>query len=64
MKVLITGSNGQLGSEIKDLASDYENLECVFGDLPKLDICDTKALTSCIVDEILMQSLIVRRILR
>ena len=51
MKVLITGSNGQLGSEIKDLASDYENLECVFGDLPKLDICDTKALTSCIVDE-------------
>ena len=33
MKVLITGSNGQLGSEIKDLASDYENLECVFKDL-------------------------------
>jgi dTDP-4-dehydrorhamnose reductase len=44
MKVLITGSNGQLGSEIRELASDYENLECVFKDLPELDICDTDAL--------------------
>ena len=51
MKVLITGSNGQLGSEIKELASDYENLECVFKDLPELDICDTKMLTTCIVDK-------------
>ena len=42
MKVLITGSNGQLGSEIKELASDYENLECIFRDLPELDICDTE----------------------
>ena len=33
MKVLITGSNGQLGSEIKELASGYENLECIFRDL-------------------------------
>ena len=47
MKVLITGSNGQLGSEIKELASDYENLECIFRDLPELDICDTEALTTC-----------------
>ena len=51
MRVLITGSNGQLGSEIKDLASGYENLKCIFRDLPELDICDTKALTSFIVDE-------------
>ena len=51
MKVLITGSNGQLGSEIKELASDCENLECIFRDLPELDICDIKALTTCIVDE-------------
>ena len=51
MKLLITGSNGQLGSEIKELASDYENLECIFRDLPELDICDIKALTTCIVDE-------------
>ena len=51
MRVLITGSNGQLGSEIKEIASGDENLEFIFRDLPELDICDTKALTSCIVDE-------------
>jgi dTDP-4-dehydrorhamnose reductase len=51
MKVLITGSNGQLGSEIKELASDYENLECIFKDLPGLDICDTDALNTFIIDQ-------------
>ena len=51
MKVLITGSNGQLGSEIKELASDYENLECIFKDLPGLDICDTDALNRFIIDQ-------------
>ena len=51
MKVLITGSNGQLGSEIRELASDYENLECVFKDLPELDICDTGMLTTFIIDQ-------------
>jgi len=51
MKVLITGSNGQLGSEIKELASDYENLECVFKDLPELDICDAEVLNRFIIDQ-------------
>jgi dTDP-4-dehydrorhamnose reductase len=51
MKVLITGSNGQLGSEIKELASEYENLECIFKDLPELDICDTDALNTFIIDQ-------------
>jgi len=51
MRVLITGSNGQLGSEIKELASDYEKLECIFKDLPDLDICDTEALNTFIIDE-------------
>jgi len=51
MKVLITGSNGQLGSEIRVLASEYENLECVFKDLPELDICDTEMLTTFIIDQ-------------
>ena len=51
MKVLITGSYGQLGSEIRDLASGYENLECVFKDLPKLDICDTEVLNTFIIDQ-------------
>ena len=51
MKVLITGSNGQLGSEIKELAFEYENLECIFKDLPELDICDTDALNTFIIDQ-------------
>ena len=51
MKVLITGSYGQLGSEIRDLASEYDNLECIFRDLPELDICDTEALTTIISDQ-------------
>jgi dTDP-4-dehydrorhamnose reductase len=51
MKVLITGSNGQLGSEIRELASEYENLECIFKDLPELDICDTDALNTFIIDQ-------------
>ena len=46
MKVLITGSNGQLGSEIKELAFEYRKtvVNCIFKDLPDLDICDTDAL--------------------
>ena len=51
MKVLITGSNGQLGSEIKELASEYENLQCVFKDLPELDICDAEVLNTFIIDQ-------------
>ena len=51
MRVLITGSKGQLGSEIKDLASDYENLECIFKDLPELDICDAESLNSFIIGQ-------------
>lgn len=51
MRVLITGSNGQLGSEIKDLVSDYENLDFFFKDLPELDICNTKELNTFIIDK-------------
>ncbi len=40
MKILVTGSNGQLGSEIKALSSTYPVLEFVFSDLPELDICN------------------------
>ena len=51
MKVLITGSNGQLGSEIQELNSTYNNLECIFKDLPELDICDTESLNSLILNQ-------------
>ena len=40
MNILITGANGQLGSEIKDLKNKYSNLTLFFKDLPDLDICN------------------------
>jgi dTDP-4-dehydrorhamnose reductase len=50
MRVLITGSNGQLGSEIKELAANYKKLDFVFKDLPDLDICNFNLLQSFIID--------------
>ena len=44
MNVLITGSNGQLGSEIKDISGDYKLINFHYADLPELDICDVKSL--------------------
>ncbi|WP_461642390.1 dTDP-4-dehydrorhamnose reductase [Labilibaculum euxinus] len=44
MKILITGANGQLGSEINELSSSFPNLEFVFSDLPELDICNPEML--------------------
>ena len=40
MNILITGSNGQLGSEIKDIANNYTDFNFIFKDLPDLDICN------------------------
>ena len=50
MRVLITGSNGQLGSEIRELETNYKKLELIFKDLPALDICNFNLLQSFIVD--------------
>ena len=50
MRVLITGSNGQLGSEVKELAANYDKIECIFKDLPELDICDADVLDVFITD--------------
>ena len=38
-------------SEIKELASDYKNLECIFIDQFELDICDAEALNTFIIDK-------------
>jgi len=45
MNILITGSNGQLGSEIKDIADNYSEFNFINGDLPDIDICNLKLLT-------------------
>ena len=39
-KILVTGANGQLGSEIRELISDLPVFEYIFTDLPDLDITD------------------------
>jgi dTDP-4-dehydrorhamnose reductase len=50
MNILVTGSNGQLGSEIKDIAKSYKGAKFIFRDLPELDICNTVELQNFISD--------------
>lgn len=40
MKILVTGSNGQLGSEIRELASLYPHFDFMYTDEAELDITD------------------------
>jgi len=40
MKIIITGSKGQLGRSIQELSSGYLELSFVFTDVEELDICD------------------------
>ena len=42
MNVLVTGSYGQLGSEISALASDYKEINLPFTDIDTLDITSKK----------------------
>ena len=44
MNILVTGSNGQLGSEIKELVANYKDFSFFFKDLPELDICNSDQL--------------------
>lgn len=43
MKIIITGSYGQLGNEIKIFSANYPNWNFVFTDIDSLDISDEKA---------------------
>jgi dTDP-4-dehydrorhamnose reductase len=49
MNILVTGSNGQLGSEIKDVAASYKSFRFFFMDLPALDICNSSQLEIFII---------------
>lgn len=49
-KILVTGSNGQLGNEIRDLADKYGIFEFVFTDIAELDICDYAAVDKFVSD--------------
>jgi len=48
MNILITGSNGQLGSEFRSLATNYPNYRFTFTDIEELDLTDFKAVHSFI----------------
>jgi dTDP-4-dehydrorhamnose reductase len=45
-KILITGGNGQLGSELQVLSKVYTQFEWVFTDWEELDLCDLEHLES------------------
>ena len=51
MNILVTGSNGQLGSEIKDLVINYKDYNFFFMDLPELNICNVDALERFILNK-------------
>ena len=51
MNILVSGSNGQLGSEIKDLVTNYKDFNFFFRDLPELNICDAEALNTFIFNQ-------------
>lgn len=46
MNILITGSNGQLGNEIRVASAQYPKFNYIFTDVAELDICDKAALES------------------
>lgn len=50
-KILITGANGQLGSEIRKLADQFPGLRFVFTDVMELDITNPGAVEKMLADE-------------
>jgi dTDP-4-dehydrorhamnose reductase len=42
--ILVTGSNGQLGSELRRLAAEFESVKFYFTDVPDLDISNESAI--------------------
>ena len=51
LNILVTGSNGQLGNEIRKIAGSFEAYRFMFTDVEELDITDANA-----VDEFLQQN--------
>jgi dTDP-4-dehydrorhamnose reductase len=46
--ILVTGANGQLGSEIRDLSGSYSDCNFIFTDVAELDITNHKAVSQFI----------------
>lgn len=47
-KILVTGANGQLGSELRKLSEEQEQFEWVFTDWQELDLCNLENLATSI----------------
>lgn len=56
-KILVTGANGQLGSELKELSSRYTQFEWVFADRSVLDLSDLTSISK-VLDTIQPQIII------
>jgi dTDP-4-dehydrorhamnose reductase len=56
-KILVTGANGQLGSELKELASDYSQFDWVFADRSVLDLSNLSSISK-VLDTIQPQIII------
>lgn len=50
MNILVTGANGQLGSEIREIHSNYEEYNFFFTDIDELDITDYGALEKFVLN--------------
>lgn len=51
MTILVTGANGQLGTEMRQAAAQYPQYRWVFTDVQELDICDAQAVKACLERE-------------
>lgn len=51
MTILVTGANGQLGTEMRQAAAQYPHYRWVFTDVQELDICDAQAVKACLERE-------------
>ena len=51
MNILVIGSNGQLGSEIKDIALNFKDFNFLFEDLPGFNICNEDLLNTFILNQ-------------
>jgi len=48
IKILVTGSNGQLGSEINKISESFADFEFLFTDVAELDITNSEKVLECI----------------
>lgn len=49
--ILVTGANGQLGNELRQLAAEHADLNFYFTDVAELDICDEDAVAAYLCDK-------------